>query len=52
MPAVNPNTDLKILLLLGKILVHGFMVCGFLPVRLAFPVICSCNTPWTKCGAQ
>ena len=38
-PAVNPNTDLQILLLLGKILVHGFMVCGFLPVCLAFPVI-------------
>ena len=37
--AVNPNTDLQILLLLGKILLHGFMVCGFLPVCLAFPVI-------------
>ena len=38
-PAVNSNTDLQILPLLGKILIHGFMVCGFLPVRLAFPVI-------------
>ena len=38
-PAVNPNTELLILPVLGKILVHGFMVCSFLPVRLAFPVI-------------
>ena len=39
MPAVNPNTNLQILLLLGKILVHRFIVCDFLPVRLAFLVI-------------
>ena len=39
MPAVNPNTNLQILLLLGKILVHGFIVCDFLPVHLAFLVI-------------
>lgn len=25
--------------LLGTILAHGFMVCGFLPVKIAFPVI-------------
>ena len=39
MPAVNPNTELLILPVLGKILVHRFKVCGFLPVQLAFPVI-------------
>ena len=24
---------------LGSILAHGFMVCGFLPVRLSFPTL-------------
>ena len=32
-PSVRPGVDI------GTILIHGFMVCGFLPVRLAFPVV-------------
>ena len=38
-PAVHPNTNMAVLRLLGTILSHGFMVCGFLPIRIAFPVI-------------
>ena len=33
-PAVHANTNLASLPLLGTILVHGFMVCGYLPVRI------------------
>jgi len=38
-PAVNPNTELSTLPLLGTIISHGFMVCGYLPIRIAFPVV-------------
>ena len=38
-PAVRPNTDMAILRLHGTILSHGFMVCGFLPIHIAFPVL-------------
>ena len=38
-PAVNPNTELSNLTLLGTVLSHGYMVCGYLPIRIAFPVI-------------
>jgi len=46
-PAVHPNTDMEAFSILGNILVHGFMVSGFLPVRLAFPVIL-----YVLCGPQ
>ena len=38
-PAIHPNTDMMGFSTLGTILVHGFMVCGFLPTRLSFPTI-------------
>ena len=38
-PAVRPNPDMAVLRLHGTILSHGFMVCGFLPIRIAFPVL-------------
>ena len=44
-PAIDPNTDVAIFLILGTILSHGFMVCGYLPVRIAFPVLAA-----TLCG--
>ena len=31
--------------ILGTILSHGFMVCGFLPIRIAFPVIAVLRGP-------
>ena len=46
-PVVHPHTDMSHYRVLGAILSHGFMSCGLLPNRLAFPVIaCSllgCN---------
>ena len=38
-PTVNPSTDLASLPLLGTILCHGFMASGYLPVRMAFPIM-------------
>ena len=38
-PAVHPNTDMAVLRLLGTILAHGFMVCGFLTIRIALPIL-------------
>lgn len=38
-PAIHPNTDMASFPILGTVLAHGFMVCGYLPVRVAFPVL-------------
>ena len=38
-PSVHPHTDLSHYVVLGSILAHGFMSSGFLPNRLAFPVL-------------
>lgn len=38
-PAVQPGMDMHVYSQLGTILSHGFMCCGYLPVRIAFPVI-------------
>lgn len=36
-PAVHPNTEVTTFSVLGTVLSHGFMVSGFLPIRIAFP---------------
>lgn len=38
-PAVHAQVDMSLFPVLGSILVHGFMTCDFLPVRIVFPVI-------------
>lgn len=38
-PAVHPHMDLSVLPTVGKILSHGYLVSGFLPVRIAFPTL-------------
>ena len=38
-PAVHPHVDMTIYPVLGTVLSYGFLSCGFLPIRLAFPVI-------------
>jgi len=38
-PAVGPGRENATLKVLGTILSHGYMVCGYLPIRVAFPVI-------------
>lgn len=40
-PSVHPRTNMYYYRVLGSILVHGFMSCGLLPNRLAFPVVAS-----------
>ena len=38
-PASHPTVDMSIFPMLGKILSHGYIACGFLPVHISFPVI-------------
>lgn len=38
-PSVNPSVNTDMFGVLGTILTHGFMCCGFLPIRITFPVI-------------
>lgn len=40
-PVVHANVDMASLPMLGRILSHGFMVTGYLPVRIAFPALAS-----------
>ena len=40
-PVVHANVNMESLPKLGKVLSHGFLACGFLPVRVAFPVLAS-----------
>ena len=40
-PMVHANINMESLPKLGKVLSHGFLVCGFLPVRVAFPILAS-----------
>lgn len=39
--AINANSEMLKFPVLGAILAHGFFVCNFLPVRIAFPIIAS-----------
>lgn len=39
MPAVHPHVDMDIFPVFGAIFSHGFISCGFIPVRLGFPTI-------------
>ena len=36
-PMLSPQTDTSVLPILGRILSHAYLVCGFLPVRVALP---------------
>ena len=38
-PATHPIIDMSVFPMLGKILSHGCIACGFLPVHISFPVI-------------
>ena len=38
-PASHPTIDMSVFPMLGKILSHGYIACGFLPVHISFPVI-------------
>lgn len=38
-PAMHPGIDTSVFSVLATILSHGFLSCGFLPIRIAFPVL-------------
>ena len=40
-PVMHPQVDFTIFPLLGSILSHGYLLTGFLPLRIAFPVLAS-----------
>ena len=40
-PMVHPQIDLTVFPILGRILSHGYLVTGFLPVRIALPTLLS-----------
>ena len=45
-PAVHPNVDTSLLPKLGLVLSHGYLACGFLPTKIAFPALASILNPW------
>ena len=38
-PLIHPGSDVSVFTKLGRILSHGYMQCGFLPLKIAFPVV-------------
>lgn len=38
-PLMHPGSDPSIFSALGKVLSHGYLQCGFLPLRIAFPTL-------------
>ncbi len=38
-PATHPNVDMSALPVIGTILSHGYIVSGFLPIHVSFPVL-------------
>ena len=47
-PMLNPQTDISILPIIGRIISHGYLSCGFLPIRIALPclvgILCGSST--------
>jgi hypothetical protein len=40
-PLVHPSTDLAMFPVLGRIISHGYLASGFLPIRMSFPSLIS-----------
>lgn len=38
-PAIHPHVDMGIFPILGSIISHGYLACGFLPIECAFPIL-------------
>lgn len=49
-PDVRPDTDLSALPVIGKIISHGYICSGFLPVKVAFPTLASFLLPGAEIG--
>ena len=41
-PTVHPQVDMTKFPISGKVLSHGYLTCGFLPLCIAFPAMASC----------
>ena len=41
-PATHPQMDQSVFPTLGTILSHGYVTCGFIPIRVAFPTLARC----------
>ena len=41
-PAIHPHMNVALFPVLGTIISHGYISCGFLPIRISFPVLASC----------
>lgn len=50
-PATHPNVDMQMLPMIGKILSHGYLACGFLPVYNYFLPSSCCYPPETDHGS-
>ncbi len=45
-PAITPHSEMVVFSIIGTVLSHGFLEAGFLPVRVAFPIIaCTIKGP-------
>ena len=51
-PVLHPQLDVQVLPLLGKILSHGYLGTGFLPVSIAFPVLVAILLKCTEMSDQ
>ena len=40
-PSFHPHTQLSLFETLGKIISHGYLVCGYLPIKIAMPTLLS-----------
>ena len=38
-PVIHPQTDTSVFPLIGRIISHGYLVCGFLIIRIALPTL-------------
>ena len=48
-PALTPHSEMILYSIVGTVLSHGFLEAGFLPLRVAFPVIaCAIKGPLTE----
>ena len=41
-PSVTANTDMGVMRALGRVLSHGYIFCGVLPTRIAYPTLHAC----------
>ena len=48
-PSVTANTDMGVMRALGRVLSHGYIFCGVLPTRIAYPTLHACFIGVSTC---